>query len=1087
MLAQTSSGTSSVGGTVQDASARVISHAHVVLLDKLHGTRRETFTNDEGGYQFSGLPTGLYSVTVDQAGFRTTTIDNVQVIIDQLANVSATLGVGEVSQSVQVDAQGSTPLLDVASNSLGGVIDNQRVEELPLNGRNFLQLATLIGGTQPSVTTNQTGHDALTISVAGASQWLTGYNINGISTRSPRIGNSSLNISVSAIDQFKIELGFFLPDKGPQVGIVDLLTKAGTNGYHGEIFEYVRNTAFNAHNFFDSLTPGTKDDLHRNQFGFAVGGPASIPGLWNAKNKLWFFGNYEGTRQVDKNVQNQFTPTLANFNGDFSSSTSTFTLYNPFSYDPVTKTRAPFVNNVIPPNLINPVSKSLLAYYIPGASTPLAPGINLTGFPRNTLVDNQFTVRMDAALSQRQSMYVNISYDNSPAVNRDLQPLKGLAFPLKAFLGVIQHTITLGPHVVNVARVGYDRAYTFQTGEGQSGPPIESQIGIPGTLDPHGIPAITLAGSGFTSFGNAYSRVGEIANAYTLNEAMNYTKGTHNLAFGTGIVYHRVKQQNANAGAVGSLTFQPNYTAQLTTSATGAVSFAAKTGNAFADFLLGLPLSGSVAGFQPVHYNFSDYYPYIQDSWRVRPNFTINYGLAWYYSSIPNPQGPDALLPHAFDFTTGLLKYAALKEVSPQVIENDHNNFMPRLGFAWSPGFLSNTTVRAGVGMYYAQLGLNDIQFAVSAPPFSNSFTFSNTATAPLPAISLGNGVFPGVSLPPLTSTFAANLPQGTSFNVFDQFARTPYITQWNFSLQHTFGKNDLVQGDYIGNSGHHGTNRYEANQCPYRADLFCDNSKKPYPRYGAMAYVPYNTNTSYEAMILKYQHQFSKGLTVLANYTFQKALSDGFEPNGPPINTQIASCRSCDKGPVAYNIPHSVVISSVYELPFGKGKAFGNGVGRLGDALIGGWKLSVIGRMNHGTANDVTATNVTSSTNNRQRANRTCNGNDSNIASNVRTNGHVYFDTSCFNQPALGYFGDSGRGILYYPGTDLWDTSFVKGFSIREASKFELRGEFFNVFNHTNFNAPDANVGDKASGKFGIITSAREPRLIQFAGILRF
>ncbi|MBS1815021.1 MAG: carboxypeptidase regulatory-like domain-containing protein [Acidobacteria bacterium] len=1092
MQAQTTLGTSSVAGTVRDASSSVVAGAHVVLIDKLHGTQRDTVTNGDGGYQFIAVLPGTYAIRVEQPGFQTTTVDNIVVAIDQVASVNPKLSVGEVSQVVEVNDQGGTPLLDTISNALGEVMENRRVEELPLNGRNFLQLANLVGGTQPNTVNNQTGHNNA-ISVAGASQWLTGYNIDGIATRSPRLGNSSLGISVAAIDQFKIELGFFLPDKGPQVGIVDVLTKAGTNKYHGEVYEYVRNPYLNAHSYFDQ--PHQKESIKRNQFGFSIGGPVAIPGWFSGRDKFWFFGNYEGTRQITRNVSNQFVPTAANFAGDFSNlltpqdpNQAPAYIYNPFSYNATTHQRAIFPGNVIPPSLINPVAKALLAYYIPGSAKNIDSGVNLTGYTANTLRDDQFTIRLDNAISQNQSIYVNFSYQNSPVRNTNLQPLKGLGYPLEASLGVIQHTVSLGSHWLNVARIGFNHAYTFQVGEGQGGPDIENQIGIPGTLDPHGIPNITL--TNYTGPGNAYSRVGEVANAYQINEALNYTRGTHNISFGVGIVDHRVKQQNANAGAVGSLAFQGNYTKQFNAAGTAYLKDVPKVikyGDAFADFLLGLPQSGSVAGFQPIHYYFTDFYPYFQDSWRITPHFTVNYGASWYYSEIPKPQGPDALLPHSFDFSTGLLKYSALGEVRPQVVKEDYNNIAPRLGFVYSPPFDPNTTFRAGVGLYYGELGLNDVQYGVSAPPFSNSFSFQNVATANLPERQLGNGVFPVIVYPPLTKDFAANLPKGASFNIFDENNRTPYLTQWTASIQHTFGHNDLIQFDYIGNSSHKNPNRYNLNMCPYRADLFCDLTKLPYPQYGTMSYVPYNTNSNYEALITKYRHQVTHGLTLLANFTWQKALSDGFEPNTGGANGMQSLCRTCEKGPTTYNIPLSFVVSSVYDLPFGRGKTFGRNAGYFENFLIGGWRLSVIGRMDHGMAASVTATNVTNNAGVMERADRVpgCYANVRSISKYVRTNNHQYFNTACYSVPDAGYFGTSGKGSIYEPGQDTWDASLVKGFIFTERVRLEMRGEFFNVFNHANFIGLGENVSNQAT--FGIVTNTRDPRIIQVAGILRF
>lgn len=1072
--AQTSVGTSSVTGVIRDTSGAAVSHAHIVLLDKQHGTSRDTTANNQGEYLFPGVLPGIYAIRVDQPGFQTTTVDNVQVVIDQSATVNPVLAVGNVSQTVEVNSEGATPLLDTSSNALGDVINNTLVEQLPLNGRDFLQLAQLSGGVLPSTTSNQTGHPSLTLEIAGTSQWNVGFNIDGIETRSPRIANSSLNISVAAIDQFKIEMGFFLPDKGPQMSIIDVATKAGTNKVHGEMYEFFRNRDLNAYQYvFPGTTGATKDDLHRNQFGFSIGGPVVLPKLFNGRDKLFFFGNYEGLRQTDKNVSNVTTPTLAMFGGDFRG--TGLTIYNPYSYNSTTNQRDAFQNDEIPPGMINSLSKSLLAYYLSGDSYPLSGGAthNLTGYPVSTLRDDQFTVRMDATLSSRQQIYANVSYEDSPALTASIFPLAGTSNPLKAALAVIQHTETFGPHLVNIFRIGYDRAYTFNAGEGADGPLTERQIGINGTLDGHGIPSIGM--TGFTGFGNAYSKVGEISNAYQLTEALNYLRGNHSFAFGTGIIYHRTLQQNSNAGARGSMTFQDIYTTQTVGGTTG--------GSAFADFLLGLPLSGSVAGFQPIHYRFTEYYPYFQDSWRVAPTFTINYGTAWYYSGVPNPQGPDAQLSHVFNFSTGLLEYSALGQISPKVIEPDNNNWAPRLGFVWAPSSLPNTTMRAGFGVYYGQWGLNDIQFATFAPPFSNSLPFTNSKTTDLPAVNFTTGVFPVITQAPLTDSYAANIPPGTSPDIIDPHSRTPYYMQWNLAVQHTFGVNDLVEADYLGNMGHKGSNRYEVDQCPYQTNLFCDNTKKPYPQYTSLFYIDYSTNNNYNGLILKYEHHLSHGLTMLANYTYQKSLTDGFEPNGPyGADEQNGFCRRCDYGLVSYSIPHSIVVSAVYDLPFGRGRQFGSHWSTPLDAVAGGWQLSLIGSMQHGTAAYVISPNQTQSSGNEQRANQLCNGNSRDVAHHLRTNGYVYFKTNCYATPPSGYFGNSSRAPLWTPGVDSWTMATVKSFPIHDRLTFQLRGEAFNVFNHANFGNPDDNTGDIVSKKFGVVSSAAQPRLVQIA-----
>jgi hypothetical protein len=375
-------------------------------------------------------------------------------------------------------------------------------------------------------------------------------------------------------------------------------------------------------------------------------------------------------------------------------------------------------------------------------------------------------------------------------------------------------------------------------------------------------------------------------------------------------------------------------------------------------------------------------------------------------------------------------------------------------------------------------MGLIEAQFSAVGPPFQNTVSLLNDQFTPLPTYVLGQNVYPVISVPPLTKDFAANLPAGFSPLVSSPYSRTPYVAQWNFSIQHTIGTNDLIEADYIGTSAHKQQNRYDVDQCVATADLFCNPATRPYPRYNSLLYSNNNGNLSYEALILKYQHQFSHGLTLLANYTFSKTLSDSWETATGTVS-QIAGCRACDKGPVSYNVPHRMVISTVYELPFGRGRAFGSHLPRAADLLLGGWNLNGILTFSTGNAFSVTAPNRTGSPNSLVRANRFCDGADSDLSGNLRTNGGVYFDTSCFAQPASGFFGTSGRGVLYGPGNDNWDSAISKTFSIMESMRLEFRGEFFNTWNHTQFSNPVANSADT---NFGLVNSAGAPRLMQGA-----
>jgi hypothetical protein len=546
---------------------------------------------------------------------------------------------------------------------------------------------------------------------------------------------------------------------------------------------------------------------------------------------------------------------------------------------------------------------------------------------------------------------------------------------------------------------------------------------------------------------------------------------------GFGIRYHRTRQQNSNAGALGTMAFQPIFTAQLV-AGTGGLGPVTNTGNSFADFLLGMPASGSVIGLPPLHYRYTEYFPYFQDSWKVAPGLTINYGISWYYSGPPNPQGADRNLPHEFDFQTGQLLFAALNQINPAIFNPDKNNFVPRLGLAWQPKFIKNTVFRAGAGVYYGQQGLIEAQFTAVGPPFNQALAFSNNQFSPQPTYVLGQNVFPVIPLPPLTSTFAATLPSGTTAFVADPDDRTPYMTQWNFSVQHTLLKSDLIEADYVGVSAHDQQSRYDADECLATASLFCSPATRPYPQYASLLYEINNGNLSYQALVLKYEHQFSRGLTLLANYTFSKTLSDGWE-SGTSTNNQSADCRACDKGPVTYNQPHQVVISTVYELPFGRGRKFGSRMPYVEDALLGGWNLGGIMKFASGASFTVTAPNRTASAYSLTRANTVCNGAESQLSGNLRSDGLVDFNTACYAVPATGYFGDSGRGVLLGPGVNNWDTTISKLFALGERARLQFRAEFFNTWNHAQFNNPDAAVGDAT---FGQVSSARTPREIQGA-----
>ena len=1057
---------SALEGLVQDASGGVVPGASVVLTNLGTGGILRTETSDVGRYTFPSILPAPYTLTVSKAGFETYEESQFKVVVAQQATIDVTLTVGSSSQSITVQGSGLAPLLQPNSNDLGSLIEPSSVQELPLNGRNFLQLGLLSGASQSSGGTNsdavtaQTGHPGLSINLGGGEQDYTLFLINGMATTGSRVGDASLNLSLGAIDQFQVHYGFFLPDLGIDPGIVDVITKGGGNNLHGEAFEFLRNNNLEARNFLSNVPPGP---FHLNQFGGDVAGRIR-------RDKLFYFANYEGERQDQSAFTGAFAPTAAMFEGNFSAISTP--LYNPFSYNAATVQRAAFTGNVIPPGMINTVAKNLLPYYLPGSSYAQTP-INVSGTPLSKYDYDQYTGRVDANLNERNTFYAQFSSENSPVVNSSLFPLAGTEFPLNTQLAMAQWAWTISPSLVNELRAGWTRGYIFNVGQSQAG--VQNAIGITGTADPNGIPGITLNGIG--SFGRKSGLNGNIDNVYQLHDALSWLRGNHQIKFGADLDYTRSIQQDSNGNARGSLSFSGGFSSQLTTNASGKPVVAAGTGNSFADFLLGVPTNGLVSTLPRMDYRWTLFDPYAQDSWKVRPGLTLNAGLGWFVETPPNPSGADAKLPHSVDFATGQVLFAALGQISPEVVPDNLTNFAPRVGLAWQPGFSKQTVVRAGWGIYYASGRVLFEQAAINATGVTISQSIANSQ--PAPTYLLGQNVFPVITLAPITQAFANNL----SGDLYDMPSnnRTPYVEQWNLDVEHTFTPRYLLDVSYVGNEGHHETATYNGDDCSVPGSLVCNPAAVPFKQFSFIGLFAANSaNSNYQALVVKFQRQFSGGLSLLANYTYSKTLTNSFEGSGGGVSlSQIAACRRCDKGLAAFNVPQALRVSTVYSLPFGKGKRFVKDATPTLNGLLGGWGLDAITTFQGGNPFEVTSPNTTAVTFVDYRANRLCNGRSEVTNTNLRTDGFQFLDTSCFAKPLSGYFGTGGFDILNGPGENNWDIGIHKDTQIHESVRLQFRAEFFNAWNHAQFANPDNGVADV---NFGRISTTQQPaREIQF------
>jgi hypothetical protein len=501
------------------------------------------------------------------------------------------------------------------------------------------------------------------------------------------------------------------------------------------------------------------------------------------------------------------------------------------------------------------------------------------------------------------------------------------------------------------------------------------------------------------------------------------------------------------------------------------------TGSSFADFLLGMPQSGTVTSMPRTNFRWTAVTPYAQDTWRILPNLTFNLGVGWNVSTPPNAVGSNKLYPHAFDFKTGKVKFAALGDVSPEVYKIDLNNFAPRVGIAWQPSFLHDTIIRAGGGIYYpAENAIYEL-FAITAPGVAIVQSITNNPSQPMPTYELGKNVFPAMTQTTITRTFADNI-SGTMF-ALDTNLRTTYIEQWSLAIQHNLTKSTIAEIDYIGSQSRKLPIRWNADDCSIAGSFVCDPSVRPYKQFNYIYEAANEGSAGYNAFVAKVQRQFSNGLSFVTNYTWSKVLSNT-EQGGAPVGiNERGTCLSCDKGMAGYNAPQRLVASGVWNLPFGHGKRYMGGSSPALNQVVAGWTLDTIATFSQGNPFTVLAASSTSMDPMTQfRADQLCNGRSSLKNKDVRSNGHYWFNTSCFATPAANHFGNSGPNIMTGPGVNNWDIGAGKLFAVRESMDLQFRADAFNAFNHAQFLNPDSTMTDTNFGKITTVNASRELQL---------
>lgn len=1072
--------TSTIGGLVTDESGGAVANAKAVATLLATGQQREAVTNAAGEFVIPQLAPGGYKIAITASGFQTAIVDNLVLTIAERASLKITLKLGQVSEQVSVEAT-AAPLLEQESASLGQVITRKTINDLPLNGRNYITLGALSPGVIPQLPTgtgpasfiaSTTQRSDRSLLVGGQRESSTSYLYDGVEMRNPRIGDSSITPSLDAVQEFKIQRNFFQAEFGNAPGIINVASRGGSNQFHGTAFEFLRNNAMDARNFFaPSVEP-----FKRNQYGVAGGG-------FIKRDKIFFYGNWESFKQRLGVIQRGIYPTQTQLAGDFSGISQV--INDPLTFDATANTRTPFAGNKIPANRINQISKNFFPY-IPVTNAPTVNGANLTGTPVQRLDDDQFNLRGDWLINSKHSLFGRYSWQKAPLSPAALVPLGGALVDSKGVSGVAQLTSSISPTIVNVARASY--AYMTLFGKQVTvDKNLAAEIGITGVSTAQinwGVP--NVGWQGYSGIGSNGLTQGNVLHNYQLTDNLTWIRGGHTIKMGYDIRQTRFLLDSDN-GPRGSFTFNASYTAALN-AATG--NPLANSGNGVADFLLGFPtnMSGAV-GTSATHFQFMTHNLYIQDDWRVNRQLTLNYGLRWEYLSPPTPIEQERDHVYGFDFRTGKQLFPTLGQIRPSIIAPDYKNFAPRFGFAYNPTWAQSVAIRGGAGIYFDQTQMNETQFTTNGPPVFTQQNRNATGRG-LPEFEFGRNTLPVVVVPPVDNNYIT--PAGTNLFAVELDGRKPRVYMWTLSLQKAFWKDWVVEAAYVGSQGRRLSKRYNAyaNVTPGVLYDVTPGVATQYPRLSGMLYSSQAGKSQFHGLNLKLERRFNNGFQILMAHTFAKSIDTDSagsfgSPNLNPANFQL------DKGLSDFDIRHRWVTSLVYELPFGKGKHFLNNIGKAGQFVIGGWQLNTIASWQTGVNRSVTSTNGTTLAFVSQRADATglnpfssFNGITPGEDFGGNNKGRYWFNPNAFSPTLPLKFGTSGRDIIEAPAWWNFDISAFKNFTIKEGITLQFRAEAFNAMNNVKFFPPDMNV---VSPTFATLQSADRPRVMQLGLRLTF